>query len=267
MSDFQIPEILVQSPWEVEELLGNSINCTKRPCNLSISEKLKEKLLKKNSLRKDEQIQNSNEQRPIFGAPLGPENLFDSNSNTQTDENNNSDKHQTSGSVLITNTSVVVNNTGLLEPSTKVNNGSTKETNNRNFLTVNWTQRQDVINNKRKSSPNPTTTNNSATSHKELGNRHLLNGNHQLRPKTISLKSHHFQMGEEDFYVDSSDEDDEDDDSDMEFDNTIKRSITYRKTLVHDSNNVAERQILLKRKTRPWVIDDTSLSAMKKMKL
>ena len=47
MNGFVIPEIIVSSPWEVEELIGNATNSTKPPCNESINRRLKQKLLKK----------------------------------------------------------------------------------------------------------------------------------------------------------------------------------------------------------------------------
>ena len=47
MNGFVIPEIIVSSPWEVEELIGNATNSTKPPCNEFINRRLKQKLLKK----------------------------------------------------------------------------------------------------------------------------------------------------------------------------------------------------------------------------
>ena len=55
MNGFSIPEIIISSPWEVEELIGNSLNSTKPPCNESISRRLKQKLLK-NKLAKSNNI-------------------------------------------------------------------------------------------------------------------------------------------------------------------------------------------------------------------
>ena len=46
MNEFAIPEIIISTPWEVEELIGNSINSTKSPCSESINQRLKQKLLK-----------------------------------------------------------------------------------------------------------------------------------------------------------------------------------------------------------------------------
>jgi len=269
MSEFEIPEIIVQSPWEVEELLGNSINCTKRPCNLSISEKLKEKLLK-NRLKKDEKMQNICEQRPFYGGALGRQ---DTTSNHLKDENNNTDKQQFRNT-LPTNTFEEVKDICPLELATEDSHNSvdckTNETNNRNFLTVNWTERQNVLDNKRKPPGFSNPLNGTPIRlHRELMNRQL--SNHHQRPKTISSQHHHCQVEDTDYYNDDSsdeDEDDEDEDFCVEFENITKKNIVpCRQTLKLEGTNVTGRQILLKRKTRPWVIDDTSLSAMKKMKL
>ena len=52
MNEFTIPKIVVFSPWEVEELIGNVTNSTKPPCEQSTNQRLKEKLLKNRLMKK-----------------------------------------------------------------------------------------------------------------------------------------------------------------------------------------------------------------------